>query len=285
MLAAVNFAGVNRGLSTPATAIQPATGEVDDVDDCPELFQVRGHLYNLVTLRLIEPEDHRFFPLLQNALARAPDFFRHAPVVLDAAAVAGRPPPNMAEFARRLRQQRLVPVGVQNGDEAWTQAALNAGLGLFPAGRPAEVLRRQEAPQEESQEARRPVAQPDPVAAVAPAPQAGEQRKAATVVTEPVRAGQQIHARGGDLVVLAPVSPGAELLAEGHVHVYSSLRGRAHAGIGGDQDARIFCYSLHAQLVSIAGLYLVNAEIDERWLGKRVQIRCVEEAIVMEALP
>jgi septum site-determining protein MinC len=285
MLAAVNFAGVNRGLSTPATAIQPATGEVDDVDDCPELFQVRGHLYNLVTLRLIEPEDHRFFPLLQNALARAPDFFRHAPVVLDAAAVAGRPPPNMAEFARRLRQQRLVPVGVQNGDEAWTQAALNAGLGLFPAGRPAEVLRRQEAPQEDSQEARRPVAQPDPVAAVAPAPQAGERRKAATVVTEPVRAGQQIHARGGDLVVLAPVSPGAELLAEGHVHVYSSLRGRAHAGIGGDQDARIFCYSLHAQLVSIAGLYLVNAEIDERWLGKRVQIRCIEEAIVMEALP
>jgi hypothetical protein len=114
MLTAVNFAGVNRGLSTPATAIQPAAGEAEDFDDCPELFQVRGHLYNLVTLRLIEPEDHRFFPRLQNAIARAPDFVRHAPVVLDAAAVAGRPPPNMAEFARRLRQQRLVPVG-RNG--------------------------------------------------------------------------------------------------------------------------------------------------------------------------
>ena len=282
MLAAVNSVGVNRGLSTPATAIQPAAGEVDDVDDCPELFQVRGHLYNLVTLRLIEPEDHRFFPQLQNAIARAPEFFRHAPVVLDATAVAGRPPPNMAEFARRLRQQRLVPVGVQNGDEAWTQAALNAGLGLFPPGRPAEMLRRQDTGPADPHEAARPVAQPDP--AVPPAP-AGEGGKAATVVTEPVRAGQQIHARGGDLVVLAPVSPGAELLAEGHVHVYSSLRGRAHAGIGGNHDARIFCYSLHAQLVSIAGLYLVNAEIDERWIGKRVQIRCVDEAIVMEALP
>jgi septum site-determining protein MinC len=269
-------------LSTPATAIQPAAGEVDDVDDCPELFQVRGHLYNLVTLRLIEPEDHRFFPQLQNAIARAPEFFRHAPVVLDATAVAGRPPPNMAEFARRLRQQRLVPVGVQNGDEAWTQAALNAGLGLFPPGRPAEMLRRQDTAPAGPQEAVRPVAQPDP--AVPPAP-AGEGSRVATVVTEPVRAGQQIHARGGDLVVLAPVSPGAELLAEGHVHVYSSLRGRAHAGIGGNHDARIFCNSMHAQLVSIAGLYLVNAEIDERWLGKRVQIRCVDETIVMEALP
>jgi septum site-determining protein MinC len=285
MITEVNLAGVNRGLSTSATAIQPAAGEADDVDDCPELFQVRGHLYNLVTLRLIEPEDHRFFPLLQNAIARAPEFFRHAPVVLDAAAVAGRPPPNMAEFARRLRQQRLVPVGVQNGDEAWTKAALNAGLGLFPAGRPAEVLRRQEAPPDGPQEAPKAVPQADPGAKAGAATPAGERGRAATIVTEPVRAGQQVHARGGDLVVLAPVSPGAELLAEGHVHVYSSLRGRAHAGIGGDQDARIFCYSLHAQLVSIAGLYLVNAEIDERWLGKRVQIRCVDEAIVMEALP
>jgi septum site-determining protein MinC len=277
MVRPVNFAGVNRGLSTPATAIQPTVGEAGDLEDCPELFQVRGHLYNLVTLRLIEPEDQRFFAVLQNAIARAPDFFRHAPVVLDAAAVAGRPPPNMAEFARRLRQQRLVPVGVQNGDEAWTQAALNAGLGLFPAGRPAETQPRQgEAASEPA---------PRPVAAQAAPTPGGGHRKAATIVTEPVRAGQQIHAKDGDLVVLAPVSPGAELLAEGHVHIYSSLRGRAHAGIGGDQDARIFCHGMHAQLVSIAGLYLVNAEIDERWLGKRVQIRCVDEAIVMEALP
>jgi septum site-determining protein MinC len=270
-------------LSTPATAIQPAAGAADDVDDCPELFQVRSHLYNLVTLRLIEPEDHRFFPLLQNAIARAPEFFRHAPVVLDASAVAGRPPPNMAEFARRLRQQRLVPVGVQNGDEAWTQAALNAGLGLFPPGRPAEMLRRQDAPPAGPQEVARSGAELD--AGVPAAPVADDGPIAATIITEPVRAGQQIQARGGDLVVLAPVSPGAELLAEGHVHVYSSLRGRAHAGIGGNSDARIFCYSLHAQLVSIAGIYLVNAEIDERWLGKRVQIRCVDEAIVIEALP
>jgi septum site-determining protein MinC len=279
MLRAVNSAGVNRGLSTPATALHPAVDEADDIEDCPELFQVRGHLYNLVTLRLIEPEDHRFFPQLQNAIARAPEFFRHAPVVLDASAVVGRPPPNMAEFARRLRQQRLVPVGVQHGDEAWTQAALNAGLGLFPAGRPAETARPQAV-----EEVPRPAARSEPAAPPPPAVPDGDSR-AATIITEPVRAGQQVHARGGDLVVLAPVSPGAELMAEGHVHVYSSLRGRAHAGIGGDQDARIFCYSLHAQLVSIAGLYLVNAEIEERWLGKRVQIRCVDETIVMEALP
>ncbi|MEM7023497.1 MAG: septum site-determining protein MinC [Pseudomonadota bacterium] len=264
-------------MSTTATAIQPAVGEAGEVEDCPELFQVRGHLYNLVTLRLIEPEDHRFFPMLQDTIARAPDFFRHAPVVLDVAAVAGRPPPNMAEFVRRLRQQRVVPVGVQNGDEAWTQAAINAGLGLFPAGRPADAQRREVPKETPKAEAPAAPSEPPPLAAVGGG--------TAMVVTEPVRAGQQIHARSGDLVVLAPVSPGAELLAEGHVHVYNSLRGRAHAGISGNTDARIFCHSMHAQLISIAGLYLVNAEIEDRWLGQRVQIRCQDETILMESLP
>jgi septum site-determining protein MinC len=105
------------------------------------------------------------------------------------------------------------------------------------------------------------------------------------VVDEPVRAGQQIYAEGGDLIALAPVSPGGEVLADGHIHVYSHLRGRAHAGVDGDQSARIYCHSLEAQLVSIAGIYVVNEEIDARFLSKRVQIRCVNDALEMERLP
>ena len=68
-------------------------------------------------------------------------------------------------------------------------------------------------------------------------------RNATIVVDEPVRAGQQIYAEGGDLIALAPVSPGGEVLADGHIHVYSHLRGRAHAGVAGDLSARIFCHS------------------------------------------
>ena len=100
-----------------------------------------------------------------------------------------------------------------------------------------------------------------------------------------MRAGQQVYAEGGDLIALAPVSPGAEVLADGHIHVYSNLRGRAHAGVRGDASARIFCHSLEAQLVSVAGVYVVNEEIEARFLGKRVQIRCENDAIVMERLP
>jgi septum site-determining protein MinC len=81
------------------------------------------------------------------------------------------------------------------------------------------------------------------------------------------------------------VSPGAEVLADGHIHVYGRLRGRAHAGVEGDRSARIFCHSLEAQLVSIAGVYVVNEEIEARFLGKRVQIRCLDDEIAIEHLP
>jgi septum site-determining protein MinC len=240
-------------------------GEPDEVADCAEPFQIRGHLQTLLSLKLIRPRDERFFLVLQQALARSPKFFRHAPVVLDAGAVAGEPPLNLAEFARRLRQQHLVPVGLQNGDEAWSHMAVNAGLALLPAGRPTKL-----APDE-------PTATPSED----PAPR----RNGTLVVREPVRAGQQIYAEDGDLIALAPVSPGAEVAADGHVHVYSRLRGRAHAGVKGDREARIFCHKLEAQLVSVAGVWLVNEDIDARFLGKRVQIYWWADALVMEPLP
>lgn len=231
-----------------------------------ELFQIRGHLQTLIALRLIDPRDERFFLALQKTLARSPGFFRHAPVVVDAGAVAGQPPLNLAEFARRLRQQQLVPVGLQNADESWSEMAVKAGLALFRAGRPVELV---------------PSGSPPTAPAAEPAPR----RNATVVVDEPVRAGQQIYAENGDLIALAPISPGAEVLADGHIHIYSSLRGRAHAGVSGDRTARIFCHNLQAQLVSVAGVWVVNEDIDARFLRQRVQIFWLDGAIVMEPLP
>ena len=128
--------GWAKGLSDRMYAAEPTAGspggEPAELADSPELFQIRGHLQTLLSLKLIRPRDERFFLVLQQALARSPKFFRHAPVVLDAGAVAGQPPLNLAEFARRLRQQHLVPVGLQNGDEAWSHMAVNAGLALLP---------------------------------------------------------------------------------------------------------------------------------------------------------
>ncbi len=92
------------------------------------------------------------------------------------------------------------------------------------------------------------------------------------LVTKPVRSGQQIYAQGGDLVVLAPVSHGAELLADGNIHIYAPLRGRALAGISGDESARIFCSSLEAELISVAGHYIINETLMQNYQQKPHQI-------------
>lgn len=108
------------------------------------------------------------------------------------------------------------------------------------------------------------------VAAPAPAPAAP--RAATRIITQPVRGGQQIYAEG-DLIVLAPVSAGAEVLADGNIHIYAPLRGRALAGVQGNTEARVFCQSLEAELVSVAGRYRVAEDLrkTKQW-GKAVQV-------------
>ncbi|MGI9433296.1 MAG: septum site-determining protein MinC [Geminicoccaceae bacterium] len=269
-----------------------------DFEDRTEFFQIRGQLYTLITLRVDQPDDHQFFMELHKEIGRAPDFYRHAPVVIDVGPVAERQPINLGEFGRRLRQLQLVPVGIQNGNEGWNSMALNAGLGLFPAGRPASKKRDAQAGQEaagdagnllrqDAQPPKETLALPRPAVA-APARPGNAPAVSPTmskIITEPVRAGQQIYAKNADLITLAQVQPGAELMADGNIHIYSSLRGRAHAGVGGDSSARIFCRSMEAQLISIGGIYLVNDEIEQEFLGQPVQIGCENETIVMERLP
>jgi septum site-determining protein MinC len=92
------------------------------------------------------------------------------------------------------------------------------------------------------------------------------------VVTKPVRGGQVIHARDNDLVILAPVNPGAQVIADGHVHIYATLRGRAVAGAQGLTGARIFCQKLEAELVAVAGAYVMAEEIPPDRRGKSAQI-------------
>jgi septum site-determining protein MinC len=234
-------------------------------------FQVRGSLQTVLALRLITPDDPNFFPLLVDKIAHSPDFFRDAPLVLDVGRLASGPPIDLAAFVERLHQQRLMPVGIQNGSPAWNEAAIAAGLAVFGAGsQPREPTERP------------PAAPARQAAAAAPAPAA--RGRPALVVREPVRGGQQITT-DGDLVVLAAVSPGAELAAVGHIHVYGALRGRAFAGIEGDESAMIFCDQLEAQLVSVAGVYKVNEEIDPKQLRKRARIVLEHERIIIHTAP
>lgn len=229
-------------------------------------FQIRGSLQTLLSLKILRPDDPAFFTGLVEKVAHAPDFFRNAPIVLDGAAVKAKSPDCLAEIVERLKEHRVVPVGLQNGSPAWNDAAVELGLAIFGAGG---------ASSDEPAAAGRGTAAAKPATVGRPG----------MVIREPVRGGQQVVAADGDLVVMAPVSSGAEVAAAGHIHVYAPLRGRAFAGMNGDEQAMIFCEQLHAELLSIAGIHLVSEEIDPRLLGKRVRATLVAERLKVEPLP
>ncbi|MFO1154406.1 MAG: septum site-determining protein MinC [Rhodospirillales bacterium] len=250
-------------------------------------FQLRGGSFTVLVLRISDPKDAAMFQSIADKVAQAPNFFRNAPVVIDLQDMAASPPFNIAELGRRLRQHQLVPIGVQNATEDQIKAATNAGLSVFPEGRKAALATPTEAVPPVVRE-RSPQAPTDrhvdlPTTPV-PAPSAAPTRSA-LVVTQPVRSGQQIYAHGTDLVVLTSISPGAELLADGHIHVYGTLRGRALAGVSGDIKARIFCHSLEAELVSVAGYWRVREDLPDGLIGKAVQIALEGERLTVEALP
>ena len=228
---------------------------------------MRGSLQTVLSLRLLSPDDPNFIPLLVDKIAHSPEFFRSAPLVLDVGAITSQPPLDLSLLVEHLRQHRLMPVGIQNGTAEWNEAAIAAGLATFGAGSPP-----------------RQPPEPPPAGRSAPVAVAAAPRsRPAQVISEPVRGGQQIVANG-DLVVTAPVSAGAELAASGHIHVYGSLRGRAFAGIEGDESALIFCDQLEAELLSIAGVHLVSEGIDQKHQRRRARVALEGERLVINVL-
>ncbi|HET9483395.1 MAG TPA: septum site-determining protein MinC, partial [Xanthomonadales bacterium] len=113
----------------------------------------------------------------------------------------------------------------------------------------------------------------------APPPPTGAPGLGALVHAQPVRSGQQVHAHGRDLAVVAAVGAGAEVIADGSLHVYGPLRGRALAGARGDTQARIFCTEFEAELVAIAGVFKVFEHMPENLRGRAVQVRLVDDQI------
>lgn len=177
-----------------------------------------------------------------------------------------------------FKRFRLNTVAVRNAPEELHGSIVAHGLAIdnsAVAGAGAANARAHEAAAQE--------AAPPPAPVTAPAPAAPAQPAAVAntiVIDTPVRAGQRIYARGADLVVLAVVNNGAELIADGCIHVYAPLRGRALAGASGNTAARIFAASLEAELVSIAGVYRTfeNGHAPEL-AGKQVQVRLQGERI------
>lgn len=237
-------------------------------------FQLRGNSFTMMVLKVSTPWSPEFFPQLNVKVRQAPNFFRNAPVVLDFEELGEDAPTfDMGVFLTTLRSMHLLPVGFQHGPRAVQDAALALGLTPMPAGR-ATRLGDARGGQEAARNADAAPAQPAEVVVHRPA----------VMITEPVRSGQQIYAEKTDLIITSSVSPGAEVLADGNIHIYGTLRGRALAGVSGDPKARIFCQSLEAEVVSVAGLYRVSEDIGDDLRKRPVQIYLRDGYLHMEGL-
>ena len=242
-------------------------------------FDLKSASLPVVAVVLKTTDAAQFAVDLAERVADAPGFFDFDPVLIDLAPVReAEEPIDFAAIAEQLRQQRTLPVAVRGGSPAQMDAARAAGLAAAPDAPHA----RAEAPAAPVQEVVREVIREVEVEVVREVPMPGP---GTVVVDKPLRSGQQVYARGADLVVMAVVSFGAEVIADGNIHVYAPLRGRAIAGARGNTEARIFSTCLEPQLVSIAGIYrTTETELPADVRGKPAQVRLDGEKLIIEPL-
>lgn len=216
-----------------------------------EAFKLKGRLYTFTVIQLLQPDMTLFEKQLDEVLMRAPKLLEGAPVVLDLTLLQ-TDTLEFTEILRLLHTKNLFLVGVQGNHAPLAALAHSQGMPVLHASatqdRPVEELQATPGLENKTQ-----------------------------LHTLPVRSGQQIVNREGDLIITGSVGHGAELLASGNIHVYGTLRGRALAGIAGDKQARIFCHALEAELVAIAGFYLVSDAIEPS--SKRCQIYLSDDYI------
>jgi septum site-determining protein MinC len=228
---------------------------------------------------------------LSDHLRQMPQFFLYAPIVVDLTEL-GNARIDLARLAELLRRHKLVPVAVRNPTDSQQVQAVSAGWAVLQSAL-AATRRGSRAPLGPAATEPRGVRRADdgiertssePLPAAGMGTESIEPPLPGLTVRTPVRSGQVIHAVGGDLVVLAPVSAGAELIADGNIHVYAPLRGRALAGAQGNSDVSIFCMALEPEFLSIAGRYLMAEQISKKQWGKPTRAHLTEEDLVLTSL-
>jgi len=234
------------------------------------IFDLRSASLTLVAFVLKTSDLAVLAQELERRFVDAPNPFDREPVVLDLSALAERDDAiDFAALTALLQRHEVRAIGAKGGSPAQMAAAAAAGLIEAPDAMP--VARPESKPPAAAKETVQEIQVPA--------------LRTALVVDKPLRSGQQVYAKGGDLVVLAAVNFGAEVLADGHIHVYAPLRGRAVAGARGNTEARIFSTCMEPQLVSIAGTYrTIDTALPTDVAAKPAQVRLAGDKLVIEAL-
>ncbi len=227
-------------------------------------IKLKAGAFTLPLLRLLGTDMDAVANELSAKAEQTPQFFRDTPVVIDLKSLSQ--PDASVEFpilVGLLRGYGMIPVGIWGGTKSQNAAARGMELAILP-----DALVRQ-----------RPTAQ----SAESKAPQQSASQTITKCVNRPVRSGQRIYAPGGDLVILSHVSSGGEVMADGNLHIYGSLRGRAMAGVKGNEQAHIFCQSFQPELVAVAKRYRISDQFDGDLIGKATHIYLKDRKLRMES--
>ena len=270
------------------------TGAREAAAKIAAIFDLKSATLNLLSLVLKSADPQELATALQAKLGDTPEMFNGDPVLIDLSQLERAPAPegeaaqmrldevaadvDLAAIVALLQAHRMQAVAVLGASDSELEQARK--LGLADAAADAVTTQRGGESRVETvvqqvevvREVIREVAIP------------GEPAKT-MIIDKPLRSGQQVYAKGADLIVMALVNHGAEVIADGNIHVYAPLRGKAIAGARGNTDARIFATSMEAELIAIAGIYRTTENpLPESVLGKPAQIRLEGEKLVMEAL-
>ena len=230
-------------------------------------FQLKSASVSLTALELYYFDSQEFENNLREKISQAPGFFKDIPLVISLERYQGLDSElDFFSMIGTCRRYNIHVIGIRAANDDQRRLARGAELAILPGSSVRES--KPEPVKAENDDAAPSLAQPAPV----------------KVITQPVRSGQQISAPEGDLVILAPVQAGAEVLAAGSIHIYGPLRGRALAGIHGCEGARVFCQSLEAELVSIAGHYKISEDLQESGWKSAVHIQLKDDLLVVTPL-
>ena len=243
-------------------------------DSC---FQLKGSVLTVVVLELYQYASTAFAKQLQQKVKQAPMFFQGSPVVISLEKLTKET--KHIDFTILLglcTKYGLKPMAFKGGDGRFQDAIKATGLTHLPAASLKTVVEQEEKPEL--------AAKADPESEVKTIVEEKLIPCPSMLITQPVRSGQQIYAKQADLIIMSNVSEGAEVLADGHIHVYGALRGRALAGAQGDESARIFSRSMEAELLSIAGNFILNEEIRARVWKECAQVYFADNVLHIKSL-
>ena len=202
--------------------------------DKNESFLLKADFIPLTVINMVDTNIENFQAKWSQTIAKAPHYFTHAPVVIDVKKIAKNDALDVSALCTTLKASKIIPVGIKGLAKHQHDEAIANGLAILKS-EPQSPTKKQATPP--------------------------KTKTLTQVITKPVRAGSQVYAKDTDLIILSSVNAGAEVIADGNIHIYGPLRGRALAGAMGNDKAHIFCASCEAELISIAGHYLVKENL------------------------